>query len=96
MNHLGSGIHGWGTEEEEDIWDIELSIANPEGYYDPDAPDLEMTIGELLEWRYIRAEREKEQVIVVYYLFDVHQYLIQLFVILGKCGVQGWKIQRSY
>lgn len=58
-------MYGWGTEEEEDVWDIELDIVSPEADgYDMDAIDVEMTISELMEWRYIRAEREKEQVIV--------------------------------
>lgn len=61
----GSGVYGWETEEEEDIWEIGLDFggvdpeAEAEG--DVDAIESEMTIGELMEWRYIKAEREKEQ-----------------------------------
>lgn len=56
-------MYGWETEEEEDVWEVELDFISP----DPDecdAPAVEsdMTVGELMEWRYIRAEREKEQV----------------------------------
>ncbi|KAJ7503293.1 hypothetical protein B0H11DRAFT_1711054 [Mycena galericulata] len=59
----GSGVYGWETEEEEDIWEIGLDF----GAMDPEDPDSdggiegEMTIGELMEWRYIKAEREKEE-----------------------------------
>ncbi|KAF8963130.1 hypothetical protein BDZ97DRAFT_1661948 [Flammula alnicola] len=56
----GSGIYGWETEEEEDIWEVDLDF----GGVDPDecagGVDAEMTIGEMMEWRYLRAEREKE------------------------------------
>ncbi|KAJ7239373.1 hypothetical protein B0H12DRAFT_80205 [Mycena haematopus] len=57
----GSGVYGWETEEEEDIWEIGLDF----GGMDPEEPnegiESDMTIGELMEWRYIKAEREKEQ-----------------------------------
>lgn len=61
----GSGIHGWETEEEEDIWEVSLDqiCLEAEEYVDHSI-DPEMTIGELLEWRYLRAELEKEQVVV--------------------------------
>jgi hypothetical protein len=58
----GSGVYGWETEEEEDIWEVDLDF----GGLDPDEPDggmeSEMTIGEIMEWRYFKAEREKEEV----------------------------------
>ena len=56
----GSGIYGWETEEEEDIWEVELDF----GGLDPDESggEGEMTIGEMMEWRYLRAEKEKELV----------------------------------
>ncbi|KAH9481839.1 RNA polymerase II-associated protein 3 [Psilocybe cubensis] len=57
----GSGIYGWETEEEEDIWEIDLDF----GGLDPEecagGVDAEMTIGEMMEWRYLRAEKEKEK-----------------------------------
>ncbi|KAJ7765859.1 hypothetical protein DFH07DRAFT_1014354 [Mycena maculata] len=61
----GSGVFGWETEEEEDIWEIGLDF----GAMDPEDPEGdggggvegEMTIGELMEWRYVKAEREKEE-----------------------------------
>ncbi|CAA7267517.1 unnamed protein product [Cyclocybe aegerita] len=56
----GSGILGWETEEEEDIWEVDLDF----GGLDPEecgGPDSEMTIGEMMEWRYLKAEREKER-----------------------------------
>ncbi|PAV16057.1 amidase family [Pyrrhoderma noxium] len=55
----GSGIYGWQTEEEEDIWEGDLDY----GGLEPDECDgySEMTVAELIEWRYIKAERAKEQ-----------------------------------
>ncbi|KAI0064949.1 hypothetical protein BV25DRAFT_1799656 [Artomyces pyxidatus] len=54
----GSGVYGWGTEEEEDTWESELDFGVNEV---PDDPRSEMSVGELMEWRYFRAEKEKEQ-----------------------------------
>ena len=52
-------MFGWQTEEEEDILEMELDF----GGLEPDeCDDPEMTIGELMEWRYFKAERAKEQV----------------------------------
>ncbi|TFK61689.1 hypothetical protein BDN72DRAFT_431499 [Pluteus cervinus] len=54
----GSGVLGWETEEEEDIWDVALDF----GAVDPgEVDDKELTIGETMEWRYLEAEREKER-----------------------------------
>ncbi|KAF8636149.1 hypothetical protein AX17_003752 [Amanita inopinata Kibby_2008] len=57
----GSGVYGWETEDEEDLWEIDLDF----GGIDPDAcgegGQSELTIGEMMEWRFIRAEREKEE-----------------------------------
>jgi hypothetical protein len=70
----GSGIYGWETEEEEDIWEVGLDFGagvemDPEGESLPPEDgggdksiESEMTIGELMEWRYVKAEREKEEV----------------------------------
>lgn len=61
----GSGVYGWGTEEEEDIWEIDLDFVSLEPEEcDGHETDPEMTIGEMMEWRYFKAEREKEQVSV--------------------------------
>ncbi|CAL1715752.1 unnamed protein product [Somion occarium] len=62
----GSGVYGWETEEEEDIWDIDLDFVgvDPEECADRahgHVPELDMTIGQLMEYRYFQAEREKEQ-----------------------------------
>lgn len=58
----GSGIYGWETEDEEDIWEIDLDFGGP----DPDecagGIDNDMTIGEMMEWRYLKAEKNKEHV----------------------------------
>lgn len=53
-------MYGWGTEEEEDIWELELDFGG--GVERAGAGEAEMTVGELTEWRYIKAEREKELV----------------------------------
>lgn len=78
----GCGVHGWGTEEEEDVWEMGLNFTHgmpddkhtyPNGSGAPqqqravytgqqpgDPSDQGMTIGQLMEWRYFKAEREKE------------------------------------
>ncbi|KAJ8517080.1 hypothetical protein ONZ45_g5687 [Pleurotus djamor] len=72
----GSGVFGWETEEEEDIWELELDFCT----WDENAgasnqdnhrtwkteDDLGMTIGEAMEWRYVRAERAKEEGNIAY------------------------------
>jgi hypothetical protein len=57
----GSGIYGWDSEEEEDIWEVGLDFGGLDPEETGDA-DSEMTVGEMMEWRYLRAEREKEMV----------------------------------
>ena len=59
--HVGSGVYGWQTEDEEDVWEVELDFTglDPEEY---EGLDPDMTIGELMEWRYFKAERAKELV----------------------------------
>jgi hypothetical protein len=63
----GSGVYGWETEEEEDIWEVDLNFGGMEPGQDPDAgatrlKETEMSIGEMMEWRYLCAEKEKEKV----------------------------------
>jgi hypothetical protein len=64
----GSGVYGWNTLDEEDLWEVELDFGGfepgPELHHDLDCEDTtsDMTIGELMEWRYIRAEKSKEMV----------------------------------
>lgn len=58
---IGSGIYGWQTDEEEDIWETDLDFGGLDSE-ECDGPDQEMTIGELIEWRYFKAERSKESV----------------------------------
>ncbi|KAI0091275.1 hypothetical protein BDY19DRAFT_934903 [Irpex rosettiformis] len=58
----GSGVLGWDTPNEEDVWDVELDFVSPDpDEYEAHPVESDMTVGELMEWRYIRAEREKEQ-----------------------------------
>ncbi|KAI0706424.1 hypothetical protein C8Q76DRAFT_749579 [Earliella scabrosa] len=58
----GSGICGWETEEEEDLWDVDIDFPTNGDKKAAGTPDDgDMTVGELMEWRYLRAEREKEQ-----------------------------------
>jgi hypothetical protein len=58
----GSGVYGWETDEEEDIWEVDLDFGGIEPDECEDGVDADMTIGELMEWRYLKAEREKEEV----------------------------------
>ncbi|KAF8526280.1 hypothetical protein BU17DRAFT_74187 [Hysterangium stoloniferum] len=55
----GSGIWGWETEEEEDVWESRLDFGGLETEECQGVDD--MSIGELMEWRYIKAERAKEK-----------------------------------
>ncbi|KAG6334799.1 hypothetical protein ID866_4288 [Astraeus odoratus] len=58
----GSGVHGWETEEEEDVWDIDLDFTGNESEEEanPSSTEPEMTIAEIMEVRYLRGEKEKE------------------------------------
>lgn len=62
---LGSGVVGWETEEEEDLWDVDIDFPDAAGDKSATPDDYDMTVGELIEWRYFRAEREKEQVNII-------------------------------
>ncbi|PIL32359.1 transporter [Ganoderma sinense ZZ0214-1] len=60
----GAGVDGWGTEEEEDLWtvDVNVNLHDAQIERDPEAADDDrMTAGELTEWRYMCSEREKEK-----------------------------------
>ncbi|KAI0373616.1 hypothetical protein BV20DRAFT_749220 [Pilatotrama ljubarskyi] len=58
----GSGVAGWGTEEEEDMWEVDFDFVSMDSETKSDSPlECDMTVAELMEWRYLRAEREKEQ-----------------------------------
>ncbi|KAI0763339.1 hypothetical protein BD413DRAFT_212428 [Trametes elegans] len=58
----GSGVCGWGTEEEEDMWEVDFDFVGMDPETKLDSPlECDMTVAELMEWRYLRAEREKEQ-----------------------------------
>ncbi|EDR08350.1 uncharacterized protein LACBIDRAFT_296876 [Laccaria bicolor S238N-H82] len=57
----GSGVYGWETEDEEDIWEIDLDFGSAGPEECEGAVDSEMTIVEMMEWRFLKAEREKEQ-----------------------------------
>lgn len=57
----GSGIFGWETDEEEDIWELELDFRGMDPDELEEGVDPSMTIGEIMEWRFLRAEHEKEQ-----------------------------------
>lgn len=56
---IGSGVLGWETEEEEDIWDIDLDFGGSDSE-EGDGFGSEMTIAQMMEIRFIKAEREKE------------------------------------
>lgn len=61
----GSGVWSWGTKGEEDVWETSLDF----GGVDPDECDGadDMSIGEMMEWRYIKAERAKERVGAIFF-----------------------------
>lgn len=50
--------------EEEDVWDLDLDFTGNESEEEanPGSTDPEMTIAEIMEVRYLRAEKEKESV----------------------------------
>lgn len=72
----GNGVLGWETREEEDVWDLDLDFggepdsksASGEDGEGREGPNLledteaSMTIAEAMEWRFLKAEREKELV----------------------------------
>ena len=58
----GSGVYGWETEEEEDLWECDLDFGGTDPEDGETGGNSALTIAEMMEWRYIRAEREKEQV----------------------------------
>lgn len=58
----GSGVYGWETEEEEDLWECDLDFGGVDPEDGESGGHSGLTIAEMMEWRYIRAEREKEQV----------------------------------
>jgi hypothetical protein len=51
-----------GNEEEEDIWEIDLDFCGLEPDECDENTDSDLTVGELMERRYLKAEREKELV----------------------------------
>ena len=73
-SHTGVGVYGWETHEEEDVWDVELDFAS----FEPEsrASETDMTIGELMAWKYLQAEREKELVskLIFYSYFQVEPF----------------------
>ena len=83
----------WDTADEEDVWDVELDFVSPDpDEYEAHPIESDMTVGELMEWRYIRAEREKEQVSLplssVLPMFLLSSLLSTSIVSLGKCFLQ--------
>jgi RNA polymerase II-associated protein 3 len=58
----GTGVFGWETEEEEDIWEVELDFGTTEEEGLSRDAGGGMTIGDMMEWRFFKAEREKEEV----------------------------------
>lgn len=63
----GSGVHGWETHDEEDMWKAKLDFGGAPSdylnlYLEEDEDEDVLSVGELMELRYIKAEREKELV----------------------------------
>ncbi|KDQ06573.1 hypothetical protein BOTBODRAFT_181445 [Botryobasidium botryosum FD-172 SS1] len=58
----GAGVYAWGSKDEEDLWDGKLdSNAGTGEISETDNHEDSMTVGELMEWRYFKAERQKER-----------------------------------
>lgn len=77
---LGSGVFGWETYEEEDIWEVDPGYGSLRS--DECDSGTDMTVEELMTWRYIRAEKAKEKVGTIY--FGIIFILFQRFVITLK------------
>lgn len=57
----GSGVPGWNTEEESDVWLFNLQFKQRHENVEEDGEELHGT-GQLVQLRYIDAERSKEEV----------------------------------
>jgi len=86
--HTGVGVYGWETHEEEDVWDVELDFAS----FEPEsrAPETDMTIGELMAWKYLQAEREKELVSKLIFNFRFQLGCLWVRPPLGQRLVSDW------
>lgn len=60
----GSGVPGWNTESESDVWEFDLDFKQGDEDEDggEDAAESLYTTGELVQLRYVQAERAKEKV----------------------------------
>ena len=75
----GTGVYGWETEEEEDIWEVDLDFGGlvaEDGAVDAGGSIM---IEDMVEWRYLKAEKEKEEV----------RLLFHSMLILLTNGLQG-------
>ncbi|KAG9039244.1 hypothetical protein FRB95_011829 [Tulasnella sp. JGI-2019a] len=58
----GSGVPGWNTESESDVWEFDLDFKQTDSEDATDEPgDSLYTTGELVQLRYVQAERAKER-----------------------------------
>lgn len=60
----GSGVPGWNTESESDVWEFDLDFKQPDEVDDGGEPELDSlyTSAEMIQLRYVKAERAKEKV----------------------------------
>ena len=71
----------WDTADEEDVWDVERDFVSPDpDEYEAHPIESDMTVGELMEWRYIRAEREKEQVSHFILFHEIYTYYLRIWL----------------
>lgn len=58
----GSGVPGWNTESESDVWEFDLDFKQPDED-DPGEPEMDSlcTSGEMIQLRYVKAEKAKEK-----------------------------------
>ena len=85
------GVHGWETHEEEDVWDVELDFASFEP--EPRTSETDMTIGELMAWKYLQAEREKELVSKLIFNFYPQLKIPRTQTPLGQRLVSDWRLR---
>jgi hypothetical protein len=91
----GSGVHGWETVEEEDVWDLDLDFTGNESEEEanPGSTVPEMTIAEIMEVRYLRAEKEKELVRLFPALGSLLEWAVRLLVRGGERCVPSRRLR---
>ena len=76
------------------MWDVELDFAS----FDTDsrASETEMTIGEVMAWKYLQAEREKELVSKLIFISIFDSGCLYIQPPLGQCLISYWRLQLGH